>query len=80
MWRPCRGFAWGQGRLYTTLARLQQQGWIEALSKEEARRPYRLTDAGRKVLQVQLRRLESFTASGLAPKACQSAVGGGTPA
>jgi DNA-binding PadR family transcriptional regulator len=60
------GARMGPGTLYTTLARLQQRGWIEALPAEEARRPYRLTDAGRAVLHSQLRRLESFTASGLA--------------
>jgi DNA-binding PadR family transcriptional regulator len=60
------GVRMGPGTLYTTLARLQQRGWIEALPAEEARRPYCLTDAGREVLRAQLRRLEHFTASGLA--------------
>jgi DNA-binding PadR family transcriptional regulator len=74
------GARMGPGTLYTTLARLQQQGWIEALPAEEARRPYRLTDAGHEVLQAQLRRLERFTASGLARLGGQGATGGGTPA
>jgi len=69
------GARMGPGTLYTTLARLQQQGWIEALPAEELRRPYRLTDAGREVLRAQLRRLERFTASGLARLGGQGAAG-----
>jgi DNA-binding PadR family transcriptional regulator len=65
----------GPGTLYTTLARLQQQGWIEALPADEMRRPYRLTDAGREVLRAQLRRLERFTASGLARLGLHGATG-----
>lgn len=71
------GVRMGPGTLYTTLARLQQRGWIEALPAEEARRPYRLTDAGREVLQAQLRRLEQFTTSGLARLGLAGASGGG---
>src|SRR5260221_7933850 len=40
------GVRMGPGTLYTTLARLQQRGWIEALPAEDTRRPYRLTGAG----------------------------------
>jgi DNA-binding PadR family transcriptional regulator len=71
------GVRMGPGTLYTTLARLQQRGWIEALPAEEARRPYRLTDAGGQVLQAQLRRLERFTASGLSRMGLERATGGG---
>lgn len=71
------GVRMGPGTLYTTLARLQQRGWIEALPAEEVRRPYRLTDTGREVLQAQLRRLEHFTASGLARMGLAGGMGGG---
>src|SRR5260370_35898545 len=40
------GVRMGPGTLYTTLARVQQRGWIEALPAEDTRRPYRLTGAG----------------------------------
>ncbi len=59
------GVRMGPGTLYTTLARLQQRGWIEALPAEERRHPYRLTAAGGAVLRDQLVRLEGFTAAGL---------------
>jgi DNA-binding PadR family transcriptional regulator len=55
----------GPGTLYTTLARLQQRGWVEALPAQERRHPYRLTLTGRAVLREQLLRLESFATAGL---------------
>jgi DNA-binding PadR family transcriptional regulator len=74
------GVRMGPGTLYTTLARLQQRGWIEALPADEARHPYRLTDAGRELLQAQLQRLERFAVSGLARLGLEGAAGGGGPA
>jgi DNA-binding PadR family transcriptional regulator len=71
------GVRMGPGTLYTTLARLQQRGWIEALPADEARRPYRLTDAGRDLLGAQLQRLERFAVSGLARLRVEGAAGGG---
>ncbi len=59
------GVRMGPGTLYTTLARLQQRGWIEALPVEERRHPYRLTGAGGVVLREQLVRLEGFATAGL---------------
>jgi DNA-binding PadR family transcriptional regulator len=59
------GVRMGPGTLYTTLARLQQRGWIEALPAEERRHPYRLSGAGIAVLREQLLRLEGFAAMGL---------------
>jgi DNA-binding PadR family transcriptional regulator len=59
------GVRMGPGTLYTTLARLQQRGWIEALPAEDTRRPYRLSGAGKAVLRAQLGRLERFAATGL---------------
>jgi len=59
------GVRMGPGTLYTTLARLQQRSWIEALPAEERRHPYRLTGAGLVVLRDQLARLEGFARIGL---------------
>src|SRR5258708_1122639 len=61
------GVRMGPGTLYTTLARLQQRGWIEALPAEERRHPYRLTGAGSAVLRAHLLRLEGFPAAGRGP-------------
>jgi DNA-binding PadR family transcriptional regulator len=71
------GVRMGPGTLYTTLARLQQRGWIEALPAEDTRRPYRLTGAGTAVLRAQLGKLERFTASGLQRLGEAGAVEGG---
>ena len=59
------GVRMGPGTLYTTLARLQQRGWVEALPADERRHPYRLTGAGRIMLRDQLLRLEGFATAGL---------------
>jgi DNA-binding PadR family transcriptional regulator len=42
------------GTLYEALARLEGQGFIEALTSEDRRRPYRLTAAGVAALRVHL--------------------------
>jgi DNA-binding PadR family transcriptional regulator len=42
------------GTLYEALARLEAQGFIEALDSEDRRRPYRLTGAGATVLTSYL--------------------------
>jgi DNA-binding PadR family transcriptional regulator len=42
------------GTLYEALARLESQGFIEALEAEDRRRPYQLTTAGAAVLRVHL--------------------------
>ena len=42
------------GTLYGALARLERQGWVEPLTAEARRRPYRITAAGRTVLVQQL--------------------------
>jgi DNA-binding PadR family transcriptional regulator len=72
------GVRMGPGTLYTTLARLQQHGWIEALPAQDTRRrPYRLTGAGAAVLRAQLLRLERFTSAGLRRMGLEGAVEGG---
>jgi DNA-binding PadR family transcriptional regulator len=55
----------GPGTLYGTLARLQEQGLIEALPGEGRRRPYRITGAGALALESQLRTLARVAETGL---------------
>jgi DNA-binding PadR family transcriptional regulator len=42
------------GTLYEALARLESQGFIEALASEDRRRPYQLTGAGATALRAHL--------------------------
>ena len=66
------GVSLGPGTLYGVLARLEEEGFIEALESDDRRRPYRITATGAKVLRerlettaklarIGLRRLEAFT-------------------
>ncbi len=48
------GVSYGPGTLYAVLARLEEEGLVEALSSDDHRRPYRLTGAGAKVLRQRL--------------------------
>jgi DNA-binding PadR family transcriptional regulator len=51
----------GPGTLYGVIARLEAQGFIEALELEErGRRPYRITTAGRRVFQKRLGELTRY--------------------
>jgi DNA-binding PadR family transcriptional regulator len=52
------------GTLYGALARLEKQGWIEALELVERRRPYRLTGEGKAVLSEQLATMSKVVATG----------------
>ena len=55
----------GPGTLYSTLARLQARGLVEALAPDERRRPYRLTTAGSRAIAAQLASLNGFVSVGL---------------
>src|SRR5258708_2743257 len=59
------GIRLGPGTLYGAIARLEQQGWIEALPPEERRQPYRITANGLRVLRAKLATLRQFTKAGL---------------
>src|SRR5579863_37306 len=50
----------GPGTLYGAIARLEAQGWIEALPAEDRRQPYRITAEGLHVLRAQLTTLNQF--------------------
>lgn len=55
----------GAGTLYAALARLEEEGLIEALAPVDRRRPYRLTAVGASTLAEQLRGLSAFALRGL---------------
>jgi DNA-binding PadR family transcriptional regulator len=55
----------GPGTLYGAIARLEAQGWIEALPAEDRRQPYRITAEGLHVLRAQLNALNQFAKTGL---------------
>jgi DNA-binding PadR family transcriptional regulator len=55
----------GPGTLYGALSRLEARGLIEPLAAEERRRPYRLTEAGRALLEAELANLRDFSLTGL---------------
>lgn len=55
------GHRLGPGTLYGIIARLERSGYIEALEMEErGRRPYRVTAAGRRAFDGQVRSLERY--------------------
>ena len=58
------GFPLGLGTLYGALNRLERLGMVEALTPEDRRRPYRLTDAGVSYLRGHLGRLNRVVARG----------------
>lgn len=59
------GSSIGPGTLYGALGRLERLGYIEALPSRDRRVPYRLTVAGRRILEVQLAGLRRLTAAGI---------------
>jgi DNA-binding PadR family transcriptional regulator len=48
------GVSFGPGTLYAVLARLEEEGLVEALTSDDHRRPYRLTGPGAVVLRERL--------------------------
>jgi DNA-binding PadR family transcriptional regulator len=53
------------GSLYGALARLEENGLIEALPADDRRRPYRLTGNGEEALRDQLQTLDRVVSTGL---------------
>jgi DNA-binding PadR family transcriptional regulator len=53
------------GSLYGALARLEENGLIEALPEDDRRRPYRLTGKGSEALREQLQTLDRVVSVGL---------------
>ena len=60
------GVKLGPGTLYGALARLESSGEVEPLPHEGRRRPYRLTDAGRRTLERRLAGLRRAVETGIA--------------
>ena len=60
------GVRLGPGTLYGAIARLDSDGLIEPLAEDSRRRPYRLTDAGRRRLRERLGSLDQAVRTGLA--------------
>lgn len=52
------------GTLYGAIARLEKLGWIDALTTEERRRPYRITSEGITVFRQQAATLEQVAMVG----------------
>jgi len=59
------GVRLGPGTLYGAIARLEEHGWIRAMSPGDRRQPYRLTAEGRRYLQEQLNDLDHLVKAGL---------------
>ena len=54
----------GPGTLYGAIARLEQQGWIEPLTVEDRRKPYRLTPSGQQTFAVKMKTLQRIVDCG----------------
>ena len=54
----------GPGTLYGAIARLEEREWIEPLPAEDRRRPYKLTQAGHRVLKARLQNLRAMAKIG----------------
>jgi DNA-binding PadR family transcriptional regulator len=59
------GVRLGPGTLYGALSRLEAAGEVEPMPPEGRRRPYRLTDSGRRSLERKLGSLERAVHAGL---------------
>jgi DNA-binding PadR family transcriptional regulator len=59
------GVALGPGTLYGVLARLEEEGLVEALAVEDRRRPYRITAHGASVLRERLETIAHVARIGL---------------
>ena len=47
----------GPGTMYGTLSKMEKDGLIEFVKEEEKRKIYRITDLGREVLDLELKRI-----------------------
>jgi DNA-binding PadR family transcriptional regulator len=59
------GVSMGPGTLYGVLARLEEEGLVEALPSEDRRRPYRLTSLGAATLRQRLETIAHVARIGL---------------
>jgi DNA-binding PadR family transcriptional regulator len=59
------GVSLGPGTLYGVLARLEEEGLVEALAADDRRRPYRITAQGAAVLRERLETMSTVARIGL---------------
>ncbi len=59
------GVALGPGTLYSAIARLVENKWIEPMSESGRQRPYRITPKGNLRLESQLDRMKAMANFGL---------------
>lgn len=59
------GLRLGPGTLYGAIARLESRGLIRALQSTDRRRPYEITAAGRRHLEVEIGGMKGLVATGL---------------
>ena len=55
----------GPGTLYGAIKRLEEHAFIERLPEADGRKPYQLTDQGRRALQAELQRIRAVANTGL---------------
>jgi DNA-binding PadR family transcriptional regulator len=60
------GVTLGPGTLYGAIGRLEQRGLIEPTGDDERRRPYRITDAGRRALGSTVLQMRAIADEGAA--------------
>ena len=48
----------GAGTMYGTLSKMEKDGLIRFYSEEDKRRLYRITELGREVLEIEIKRIE----------------------
>jgi DNA-binding PadR family transcriptional regulator len=59
------GVTLGPGTLYGVLARLEEEGLVEALPADDRRRPYKITGHGAAVLRERLETISAVARIGL---------------
>ncbi len=59
------GVRLGPGTLYGAISRLETEGMIEALQSNDRRRPYQITDRGRRHLEAEIGGMRGLVATGL---------------
>lgn len=59
------GVSLGPGTLYVILPRLERDGLVRPLPVEGRRRPYRITEEGREILEGELRQTRALSGEGL---------------
>jgi len=59
------GVRLGPGTLYGAISRLEAEGMIQALESDDRRRPYQITERGRRRLETEIGGMKGLVATGL---------------